>query len=74
MSWLLNVLGLLASWHFTELSSDSLFQSVLCPILIGYFLIALLFKLVFSLGLGSRGEGGDGGGFWDDSGDGGCGD
>jgi apolipoprotein N-acyltransferase len=69
--WMINIFGLLISWYYTDLVSDSTFQSTICPILVGLFLIGFLIKIVLALGPESR----DGGGFFDGfgSGDGGCG-
>jgi len=78
MWWIINIVGLFSAWHYTDLQSGSVFQSTICPLLIGVFLIGLLIKVVFALGPdgGRGGHGGDGdsgffGGFG--SGDGGCG-
>lgn len=78
MWWIVNTTGLLFSWYFTDLESNSVFQNTVCPVLIGVFLIGLLVKVVFLLGSdsGRGGRGGDGGGgFSGDVGssDGGCG-
>ncbi|WP_444902126.1 hypothetical protein ACJJIG_03905 [Microbulbifer sp. SSSA007] len=73
-SWIVFILGLVASWHYTDLQSENAFQSTISPILVGVFLILLLIKFVFLLGpdSGRGGHGGDsGGGFG--GGDGGCG-
>ncbi len=76
MSWIINILGLLASWYFTDIESDSVLQGIICPIFIGVFLISIVVKVVFLLGpdSGRGGSGGDGGGFLGggDGGDGGC--
>ncbi len=74
-TWFVGLIGLLASWHYTDLDSPSFLQSTLCPLLVGVFLIMLLIKIVFRLGGGSAtgGTGSDGGGFFDSSGDGGGG-
>jgi uncharacterized membrane protein YgcG len=79
MWWIINIVGLGASWHFTDLESESAFQSITSPILIGVFLIGLLIKIVFALGpdSGRGGHGSDGGGGFfggfGGGGDGGCG-
>ena len=44
---LLLVSGLLASWYFMDISSDSGVKSALCPFLFVVALIGLLFKIVF---------------------------
>lgn len=67
------VVGLFLSWHYTDLSSESAFRSVFLPILVFLFLVALAMWLVLKAGFGSRvdrdgtyggGAGGDGGGFF----------
>ena len=78
-SLLIILSGLLSSWHYTDLSSESTLQNVLAPIGVVIFLISFCFWLVLKAGFGSKtsknggffggngGFGGDGGG-----GDGGC--
>ena len=65
------------SWHFTELTSDSAWESVVAPVLLFFALVALGFWLVLVAGLGGRADGhggGEGGGFGGGFGDGGgCG-
>ncbi len=79
MWWILNIAGLISSWYYTNLESESTFQNTICPILVGIFIICLLVKFVFALGPdSSRGaHGGDGGGGFfggiGGGGDGGCG-
>lgn len=79
MWWIINIFGLIVSCHLTDLESESAFQSVVSPILIGVFLSGILIKTVLALGAdsGRGGHGGDGsGGFFggvDGSSDGGCG-
>lgn len=79
------LIGLFVTWHYTDLSSDNAFQSVLLPILVFIFLVAFAMWLVLKAGFGRRvdrdgysgsGDGGDGGGFFDGDGggDGGGGD
>lgn len=78
-SWILILGGLAASWHFTDLSSPETFSGLVAPVLIGFFLIALLVKIVFMGSTSGRSNGdsgsyfggfdGDGGG---DCGGGGC--
>jgi hypothetical protein len=76
-SWVITLLGLGVSWHYTDLNSESSLYSTFCPIMVAVFLIATVIKLA-TLSSGSKGGGfggGSGGGFWGDggSGDGGCG-
>lgn len=73
-SLLIIVIGLFASWHFTDLSSDSTLYSVLAPLGVFIFLISLGIWLVLKAGFGRRDDGGAGylgsdGGY---GGDGGC--
>lgn len=74
-SWLVIIVGLVGSWHYTDLASESVFHSAFCPIMVGLFLIALLVKIVALLGPASNSRIGDSGGFGGDGGsggDGGC--
>lgn len=69
-SLIIIVLGLVSSWHFTQLGSPSLFAGTIAPILVAVFLIALLLWLLANTGFGRRAKGdgfdfdggGDGGG------------
>ena len=70
-SWLIIIIGAIASWHYTDLDSASGFNSTFCPISFGIFLILGLMKLVGSNS--SSGHGGSGGGFFGDGGFGGDG-
>lgn len=56
-SWLVILSGLAISWHFTELTSDSRIDGVLMPLLVFIFLVALLLKVVASLGGRRTGQG-----------------
>lgn len=69
-SLIIIVLGLVSSWHFTQLGAASLFAGVIAPILVAVFLIALLLWLLERGWIGGRGYG-DTGGFDSDGGDGG---
>lgn len=73
-SLIIILVGLYASWHYTELTSESAVYSVLAPFGVFVFLISLGFWLVLKGGYGGRSDGGSGyhggeGGF---GGDGGC--
>jgi apolipoprotein N-acyltransferase len=71
-SWIITLSGLGLSWHFTDLESGIFLQNVVCPILVGLFLIIALVKA--STHLSSGRSSGDSGGFFDGfGGDGGCG-
>ncbi|ABC30308.1 hypothetical protein HCH_03566 [Hahella chejuensis KCTC 2396] len=73
ISWVVNVVGLCLSFYFTDLTSESVFASIICPVLIALFLISIALKTAVATN-GSRGysrDGGGGGGFF--GGDGGCG-
>lgn len=72
-SWVITLLGLGLSWHFTDLSSEASLQNTICPVLVGIFLIITLFKLVTKSSGGSSGSGGGGFSGDFDGGDGGCG-
>lgn len=75
MWWIINVAGLIVFWHFTDLKSESVIQSAICPLLVAVFLIGIAIKVVIALGP-SSGRGSDGGGGFfggfDGGGDGGC--
>lgn len=77
MWWLIIFGGLAAAWHFTSITSESVFQNTVCPIFVFIFLISSLLKVVIALGP-ENGKGGHGGGFFDGfsggdgGGDGGC--
>ena len=47
-SWILIIAGLAASWHYTDLASDSRLYSTLMPLLVFFFLVALFLKVIFS--------------------------
>ncbi|ASP40708.1 hypothetical protein CHH28_19435 [Bacterioplanes sanyensis] len=74
-SWIVLILGFAASWHYTDIQSEGVFQSMILPVLVGVFLILLLMRIVFLLGpdsgRGGHGGGSSGGGFGGS--DGGCG-
>lgn len=70
MSWVLNIAGLVASWYYTDLESESSVQNMLCPILVTVFLIIILVKFVLLLGPKSGRGGDDGGSFGGFGGDG----
>ena len=74
MWWIINVIGLIASWHFADIESASTLQSTICPIFVGIFLLGLIIKIVFVFAPGgSHGghSGCSGGGFFDSFFDGG---
>lgn len=78
MWWLINLFGLLVTWHYTDLESDYTLLNTICPLLVGLFSIGLLIKVALTLNTDSRrishvdgGGGGISGGFG--GGDGGCG-
>jgi apolipoprotein N-acyltransferase len=74
ISWIIVIVGLWTSWHYTDIASQTTLYSVICPVLVFVFATALAIKLL-SFFNPSKGQGspyGDsGGGSWD--GDGGCG-
>jgi hypothetical protein len=78
MWWLINLFGLLLTWHYMDLESDYTLLNTICPLLVGLFSIGLLLKVALALNTGSGrishvdgGGGGFSGGFG--GGDGGCG-
>lgn len=74
LSWIIIVLGLLGSFHYSDLGSQSVLHNMVCPVLVAVFLIALLVKVIL-LGRDHKGTGGshsgdgDSGWFFGDSGD-----
>lgn len=76
MWWIINIVGLVGSWYYSSLESESILQNTICPILVAVFLIGIVVKIVLALGpAGGHGGDGGGGGFFSgfDGGDGGCG-
>ncbi|MBU6951338.1 hypothetical protein [Hahella sp. HN01] len=72
ISWVVNVVGLCLSFYFTDLTSESFFTSIICPILVMLFLISIALKIAISTkGSGGYSRDSGGGGFF--GGDGGCG-
>lgn len=72
MWWIINIVGMLLSWHFTDLNSSSILENKVFPIMVGGFLIGLVIKLVLALGHSNgRGTNGEDGGFFGSFGDGG---
>lgn len=72
-SLIIILIGLYASWHYTELTSESAIYSALAPFGVFVFLISLCFWLVLKGGCGDRSDGGSGchggeGGFGGDGG------
>ncbi len=48
------VIGLVASWYYTDLSADNGFNSLLAPLLLILCLISLALWLVLKAGFGNR--------------------
>lgn len=74
LSWIIIILGLLGSFHYSDLESQSVLYTRVCPVLVAVFLIALLVKVISSGRAhkgagGSYSDGGDSGWFFGDSGD-----
>jgi len=63
-AWLVIIVGLAISWHYTDISSTKTLANTICPTLVIIFLTGFLIKLVFLfvLGNGQRGHQGDSGG------------
>lgn len=65
-SWLVVLIGLLVSWHFTDLHSSNKLYGILAPALFLIFVVALI-RLLLGRRTGSQSDGGgDSGGFWGD--------
>ncbi|AZZ92323.1 hypothetical protein EUZ85_16950 [Hahella sp. KA22] len=73
ISWIVNIGGLCLFYYFTDLTPQSVFASVICPILVTLFLISTAVKIALSTSgySGGRYSSDGGGGFY--GGDGGCG-
>jgi len=77
--WLIHIAGLLLAWHYTDLSSESILQSSLLPLLIVGLLISVMLKLAVHTHGSTSSSNGSSGGFFDSpgggngGGDGGCG-
>ena len=65
-SWLVVLIGLVVSWHFTDIHSSNSFYGILAPAMFLIFVVALI-RLLLGRRAGSRSDDGDGGGFWGDS-------
>lgn len=75
ISWIFNIVGLVAAWYYTDTASSSTFQNTICPIFVVVFAIVLLIKLaLFSRNSGGLGPDGGGIGGYSGGGDGGGGD
>lgn len=72
VSWIILIVGLVTSWHFTDLEAASAWQGLVSPLIFGIFLILTVVRLVILAGPSShRGGGrGDGGGVFIGSGSG----
>ncbi len=71
MWWIINIVGMLLAWHFTDLNSSSSLENIVFPTMVGVFLIGLLIQLVLALGHSNgRDTTADGGGFFGGYGDG----
>ncbi len=68
-SWIIILTGLGSTWRFMDIQSDNGFYGVFLPILFGFFVLALVVKLI-----GGAGSGRGGGGGWHDGGSFGGGD
>ncbi|BFM09154.1 hypothetical protein GCM10025791_22500 [Halioxenophilus aromaticivorans] len=83
LSWIIVLAGLGASWHYTDLESQTALYSVVFPLLFLVFAAALAIKIVVFLNpsKGRANSNNSSTGFWGDSGgsdwgggsDGGCG-
>lgn len=72
INWIILSIGLITSWNYTDLESESAFSSMVCPVLVLVFIALILLKLVAQMGpeSGRSGysDGYGGGGFLGDSG------
>ncbi|QOL26692.1 hypothetical protein LP316_05165 [Thalassotalea sp. LPB0316] len=72
--WLIIFASLCLSYEAVDLNSDSLFESVLAPLIVGFCLFVIVLKIIFSINIfetGGSGGSNSSGGFFDDGG-GGC--
>ncbi len=53
MRWVLTILGLVASWYYTDISSSSILQNTVCLVLVALFSVGLILNIVLSFSLGS---------------------
>jgi len=53
-SLIIILIGLYASWHFTDLSSESSLYSILAPVGVFVFFISLALWLVLKAGFGGK--------------------
>jgi hypothetical protein len=51
-SWLVILIGLPGTWHYTDIASDSRVYSLLLPILFFVFLVTATIKIAIKLGPG----------------------
>ena len=74
-SWFVILIGLVSTWHYLDVVSDSGFYSLFLPFLFLLFLLAAVIKLAVKLGAGSHhsGDGGGGSGGYGGGGDSGGG-
>jgi len=74
-SFIIIIIGLVASWHFTDLAKAGSFYNLFMPFMAFVFLVSLAIWLVTKMGLGSHisNSGGIDGNFGDSGGDAGGG-
>ena len=53
MRWVLTIFGLVSSWYDTDISSSSVLQNTVCPVLVALFSVGLILNIVLSFTLGS---------------------
>ena len=70
LSWVITGMGLIATWYYIDLESQSGFRSLGAPLLFGFLLIVIAIKIASLVGPAKVIGSGDIGGI---SGDGGCG-
>lgn len=76
INWIITLIILYFSWHFTDVKSENAFYSVLLPLITIVLSIYIFFIFLAKLGLFNSGNstggggfsGGDGGGFGGDGG------
>ena len=55
LSWIMMILGLWTTCHFSDFDSSSILYNTICPILVFAFLVSLIVKGVLDFGFG-RGQ------------------
>ncbi|MDN3640938.1 hypothetical protein QWY82_19220 [Simiduia curdlanivorans] len=72
-AWFILLIGLISSWHFLDLNSDSRFYNLFLPMVFFLFLIFTVIKIAMKIGPEGGGSGGGSDGGFGDFGGGDCG-